>query len=71
MFSRMSPLRMCENYGRFLLEHVDLGHRHARGDRHLLDDVAQPLARRVRGIAFDANPAQGLGDDGASAAQLR
>ena len=29
---------------RLALEHVDLRHRHAGGDRHLLDDVAQPAA---------------------------
>ena len=26
-------------YRRLLLEHIHLGHRHAGGDRHLLDDI--------------------------------
>ncbi len=43
--------------GRLLLQHVDLRHRHARGDRHLLDDVPQSLACRIAGIALDAHAA--------------
>ena len=56
--------------GRLLLQHIDLRHGHARGDGHLLNDIAQPLARRVGGVAFDPYAAQRLGHDRAAAAQL-
>ena len=39
----------------FLFEHVDLGHGNTGGDRHFLDDVAQPLAARILGVGFDAH----------------
>ena len=44
------------------LQYVDLRHRHARGDRHLLDDVAQALLERVRRVGADPRAAELLGD---------
>ncbi len=54
---------------RLALEHVDLRHRHAGGDRHLLDDVAQPLLERVGGVGADARAAELLGDLAAAGRQ--
>ena len=46
---------------RLALEHVHLGHRHAGGDRDLLDDVAQPPLERVGRVGADARAAELLG----------
>ena len=43
---------------RLALEHVHLGHRHAGGDRDLLDDVAQPPLERVGRVGADARAAE-------------
>jgi hypothetical protein len=53
----------------FVLEHVYLGHRDARGNRHFLDHVVQPLESDVARAAFDASAAEGARDDGAAGAQ--
>ena len=42
-------------------QHVDLGHRHAGGDRHLLDHVAQPAQLRVGGVGRHQHAAQARG----------
>ena len=44
------------------LEHEDIGHRHPGSDRHLLDDIVQPLAQRVGGIRGDQRSTQLRGD---------
>jgi hypothetical protein len=40
----------------FVLEHVELGHRHARGDRDLLDDIAQASQVEVAAVLGTATP---------------
>ena len=52
-----------------VLEHVHLGHGHARGDGHLLDDVVQALEREVAGAALDARAAERARDRAAAGAQ--
>ena len=56
---------------RFLLEHVDLGHRHARGERHLLDDVHEAPLERVVAFAADARAAERACDVAAAARERR
>ena len=54
---------------RFTLQHVDIGHRHARGQRHLLHHVAQSLPQRIRGVGIDAHTTHFGSDNGAARAQ--
>ena len=53
-----------------LLEHIHLGHRHARGDRHLLHDIEKPLPLQVRCIARYRDATQRARHDATAAAQL-
>jgi hypothetical protein len=52
-----------------VLQHVDLGHRHAGGERHLLDDVVQAPLQRVLLEAGDALAAERHRHRAAAAAQ--
>ena len=52
-----------------LLQQIDLGHRHAGGDRHFLDDVEQPALQRIGRVRRDAHAAERAGDDSAAAAE--
>ncbi len=52
-----------------VLEHVDLGHGDARGDRHLLDHVVQAAQRRIARVALDARAAERARHHAAAGAQ--
>ncbi len=76
------PLRHCDRRIRrcvaggkgvdsgLLLENVDLRHRHAGSDGHLLDDVDQSFALDVRGVAADPDPAERPRYDASAPSQL-
>ena len=55
----------------FVLEHVDLGHGHARSDGHFLDHVVQPTQRRIPGAALDAHTTQRTRHHRAAGAQRK
>jgi hypothetical protein len=55
----------------FVLEHVDLGHRHAGGDRHFLDHVAQSAALEILRVRIEPHATEREGDDAAARAQLQ
>ena len=59
-----------EGVDRVVVDPVDRRDRHARGDRHLLDDVEEPPLVRVAGRGLDPRAAEHLRDRFAALAEL-
>ncbi len=53
------------------VHHVDGRNGHARGDRHLLDEVEEAALVVVGRVQVDLAPAEAAGDDGATSRELQ